>query len=167
MGNNTHWNRTTVRITKETLDKLKTLRHREYLREIEQEFKQEFYMFPQQTQPNLYDQIALAVAKEIGFECYCRSYGKYRYALPDTSRDPRLRKCKSGVPMPNDTSRNPCREIKLGVFEVYITIEGTSFQINNPKFSYDINDPTFVEQIKELFSDLNQVVDRESETSRQ
>jgi hypothetical protein len=102
---------------------------------------------------DLHDQIALALATELGFDCRKRDYSQSRYVW---SRD------NSGAqspPVPNDWTQNPCGEIPLS-YELYITIRGNELQINNPGFKFDLGDPHLLDKLKDEFGDLDQLRDK-------
>ncbi len=98
---------------------------------------------------SLCDQIAFAIAKEIGFECYKKVEGEYV-----------LKKNDAGAMSPplygHSAGPNPCGEIPLGWYEVYLEIKGNIMTLNGA-VRFDLNDPESLNKFKAEFQDLERL----------
>lgn len=98
--------------------------------------------------PTLYDQIALALAKEIGFDCFFQKDGEYairksnvEWPSPSFSRETKNHPVAHYIPPP------------LGPYQLFLHIDGSTVSINGC-IHFDLNDPESVTRFKEEFKDL-------------
>lgn len=92
---------------------------------------------------NLYNQIAFALAKEIGFYCFYVAKGEYSFQKSGIGCGPTL--CGKAA------GRNPCMEVPLDHYQLCINIEGSKLSINNV-IHFDLTDPTSIEKFKAEFT---------------
>lgn len=104
------------------------------------------------------DQIAASLAYEVGFTCHGQGNGQYAYRRYNAGvESPPLRGPSAGP--------NPCYEVPLGYYEIYMVFEGSRVKIHNV-IVYDLNDPKSIDQIKHEFADLNRLRERIKKAER-
>lgn len=103
---------------------------------------------------NLHHQIALSVAKELGFECFSHGVSlgasNFRFVLggdlplavgvPRSPLEPALHSVNSCGELPN-------------YYTVYVTIRDATLTLHD-KLEYDLNDPALLDKLRRKFSDL-------------
>lgn len=104
------------------------------------------------TEAGLYDKIAFSIAKEVGFDCYKKALGEYAFRSEN-------RKTQSPPLVGISAGPNPCYEVPLGYYEIYVTIEGSKLTLHKVLI-FDLNEPDSLDKIKDEFSDLNRLRDR-------
>lgn len=104
------------------------------------------------TEAGLYDKIAFSIAKEVRFACYKRAEGQYAFKTDNAgTQSPPLTGISAGP--------NPCYEVPLEYYEIYVTIEGSILKLHHI-LRFDLNDPDSLDKIKDEFSDLNRLRER-------